>query len=166
MVKRVRGCFHALLRKRRLRCCSGPLGASPAPGSPRPRAHLVGAPWRGHGRCKLRIADEGGPNRSELIDRMLWGAYSPLGESRVRSPEPALESSGACRLGSARQKGEGTLHPSCACNFRRLAGNVLFGGHSEPRCGNVPLTPTPNTTCGIRLGEYALRNEGTSELYK
>jgi hypothetical protein len=21
-----------------------------------------------------------------------------------------------------------------------------FGGHSEPRCGNVPLTRTPNTT--------------------
>lgn len=30
----------------------------------------------------------------------------------------------------------------------------LFGGHSEPRCGNVPLTRTPNTT---REDAYAPR---------
>ena len=30
----------------------------------------------------------------------------------------------------------------------------MFDEHSEPRCGNVPLTRTPNTTRGIRLGEY------------
>ena len=37
----------------------------------------------------------------------------------------------------------------------------VFGGHSEPRCGNVPLTRTPNTTRGIRLGEYAPRNNSS-----
>ena len=71
------------------------------------------------------------------------------------SQEPALKSNTGCTSGVARCKGKTALkaarHRSgerarLACNFRRPGRKDVFGEHSEPRCGNVPLTRTPNTT--------------------
>ena len=43
-------------------------------------------------------------------------------------------------------------HASSRAYFRRPAG-TFFGEHSEPRCGNVPLTRTPKNTRGTRRRE-------------
>ena len=37
---------------------------------------------------------------------------------------------------------------SCQAAAGASRRKALFGEHSEPRCGNVPLTRTPNTTRG------------------
>ena len=42
--------------------------------------------------------------------------------------------------------------------FPASAGKPLFGEHSEPRCGNVPLTRTPNITRETPRDAYAPRS--------
>ena len=72
-------------------------------------------------------------------------SHSPAGQVRKAYGEHTRPRCTARRL-------PGAVHPTVRRELDPADGGfvrkVVFGGHSEPRCGNVPLTRTPNTTRG------------------
>jgi hypothetical protein len=69
----------------------------------------------------------------------------------MRTESPRFVARSGERIARPRCRGTRLTAARPRVQFPASRRKTLFGEHSEPRCGNVPLTRTPNTTRGTRM---------------